>query len=63
MKFPNKNYFYIIRFFLKKIRLFQVGEEIYMPTNQVGIPIIVNIVLIFGYIFLGAMVRKYNIYC
>ncbi len=29
-----------------------------MPTNQVGIPIIVNIVLIFGYIFLGAMVSK-----
>ncbi len=28
-----------------------------MPTSQIGIPIIVNIVLIFGYIFLGAMVR------
>lgn len=35
----------------------QVGDEVYMPTNQIGIPIIVNIVLIFGYIFLGAMVR------
>lgn len=35
----------------------EVGDELYMPTNTIVIPIIVNIVLIFGYVFLGALVR------
>ena len=35
----------------------EVGDEMYMPTDSIGIPIIVNIVLIFGYVFLGALVR------
>lgn len=32
-----------------------VGDEMYMPTNTIAIPIIVNVVIIFFYIFLGAM--------
>ena len=34
----------------------EVGDEEYMPTNSIAIPIIVNIILIFGYVFLGAVV-------
>ncbi len=36
----------------------EVGDEMYMPTDSIGIPIIVNIVLIFGYVFLGATVCR-----
>jgi len=33
-----------------------VGDEEYMPTNSIGVPVIVNLVLIFGYLFWGGMV-------
>ena len=43
----------------------EVGDEEYMPTNSIAIPIIVNMVLIFGYVFLGAIVRShlFNFVC
>ena len=34
----------------------EVGDEENIPTNYITIPIIVNLVLIFGYVFLGAIV-------
>ena len=36
----------------------EVGDEPYMATDSLTIPIIVNVVLIIGYVFVGAMVRK-----
>jgi hypothetical protein len=36
----------------------EVGDESYMPTNYVSVPIILNVVILFGYLFLGALVRS-----
>ena len=33
-----------------------VGDETYMPTNTIAIPIIVNIMIIVGYVGVGAVV-------
>jgi hypothetical protein len=34
----------------------EVGDEYFMPTNTIPIPIIVNIVIMFSYIAIGAFV-------
>jgi potassium channel subfamily K protein len=33
----------------------ELGKETYMPTDKVNVPIMVNLMLIFGFLFLGAM--------
>ena len=32
-----------------------IGDEVYMPTNSIAIPIIVNILIIAGYVGVGAV--------
>lgn len=38
-----------------RIKTDDVGKEVYMPTDKVNVPIMVNLVLIFGFLFLGAV--------
>lgn len=38
-----------------RIKTDDVGKEVYMPTDKVNVPIMVNLVLIFTFLFLGAV--------
>ena len=44
--------------FKKRLIDEEIGDEPYMPTDRISVPMIVSICVIFGYVFLGAMVRE-----
>ena len=33
----------------------EIGKEMYMPTDKVNVPVMVNLMLIFTYLFVGAL--------
>ena len=35
----------------------EIGVEAYMPTDRVSVPMIISVVVIFGYVALGSFVR------
>jgi hypothetical protein len=43
--------------FKKRLIDEEVGTEDYMPTDKISVPMIVSVCVIFGYVFLGALVR------
>ena len=36
----------------------EIGVEAYMPTDRVSVPMIISVVVIFGYVALGSFVRR-----
>ena len=42
---------------IKDVRIIrdEIGKEVYMPTDKVNVPIMVNLMLIFTFLFLGAV--------
>ena len=38
-----------------RIKTDDIGKEMYMPTDKVNVPIMVNLMLIFSFLFVGAI--------